>query len=149
MLRKILVFLFVFFSLSLAIPVLAETITGSTNPTTTSSVATKIACVEGAVATREAAIGVAVKTHTDAVNAAYLTRSIELAGAYSNTTVKTVQAGVKVAWADFNKSIKSAAITWKTSRNTIWSTFRASVKACKSPAGVSDSVNSSSEVSGQ
>lgn len=130
---------------SLALPALAQT----TSTGATATTATKIACVSTAVATREAAIDTAVTAHADAVNTAYKTRAIELAGAYSNTTAKTVQAGVKVAWADFSKSVKSAATKWKSARNSAWSSFRTSAKACKAPAGVSDSANSSAEVSGQ
>jgi len=138
MIKKILTISGMFLALSLvATPALAA------------ATSAQIACVGVAVATREAAIDAAVTTHTQAVGAAYSTRAIELAGAYSNTTAKTLQAGVKVAWADFSKSVKSAATAWRTNRNTAWSTFRTAVKACKAPSTVSDSTNSSSEVSGQ
>ena len=130
---------------SLALPALAQTTSAGATTTT----ATKIACVGTAVATREATIDAAVTAHTDAVNAAYKTRAIELAGAYSNTTAKAVQAGAKVSWADFSKSVKSATTKWKSARDSAWSIFRTSAKACKAPVGVSDSTNSSVEVSGQ
>lgn len=151
MFRKILMFSISFFVLSLiALPVLAETTT--TDIVTSAPVVTtsaKIVCVANAVSVRETAIGVAVAAHSDAIKAAYATRVNELAGAYSNTNVKAVQAGVRVSWADFNKSVKSASNTWKTSRNNIWSAFRVSLKSCKAPAGVSDGAHSGSEVSGQ
>ena len=125
-----------------------QTLTTSVSTSDSPSTATKIACVGAAVAAREAALGTAVKTHTEAVEAAYTTRAIELSGAYSNTTAKTVQAGVKVSWADFNKSVRTAAATWKESRNSAWSAFRTAVKACKAGGDVTDASNSGSEVSG-
>lgn len=111
--------------------------------------ADKIACVRAAIATRENAIQSAVSDHQKAVQGAYATRLNELTGAYSNSNVKAVQAGVKVSWADFNKTIKSASVKWKASRTEIWAAYRAAAKACKAPAGVSDSSNSGSEMSGQ
>ena len=69
--------------------------------TATAATSAQIACVGAAVATREAAIGSAVTAHASAVSAAYSTRANELAGAYSNTTTKTLQVGIKTAWADF------------------------------------------------
>ncbi len=139
-----------FLAFSFAVmPVLAEDVPNliATPPKTTT--ADKIACVRTAVAARESVMAAAVAVHAQAVQAAYTTRALELDGAYSNSNVKAVQAGVKVSWADFKKSIKSASAKWRTSRNDAWSAFRAATKACKSPAGVSDSGNSGSELSGQ
>ena len=140
-------------SLMIVTSVLAEEAnTTGVSPTALTSTATtseKIACVKTAVATRETALAGAIATYNTAVSAAYATRANELAGAYSNTTVKTVQAGVKVSWADFKKSIKSANKAWVASRNTAWSAFKTAAKACKSPAGVSDSANSVSDMKGQ
>ncbi len=110
---------------------------------------TEIACVKTAIATREAAIDAAVGVHASAVQAAYATRATELSGAYSNTTAKTLQVGIKTAWADFNKTVKAAATVWKTSRNSAWSAFRTAAKACKATSSITDSTNSGSEVSGQ
>ncbi|HEV7424662.1 MAG TPA: hypothetical protein VGO21_05780 [Candidatus Paceibacterota bacterium] len=156
MLKKIIAVSGIVMSLALALPVLAETSvttnttdgTGATSVTMDTSTSAKIACVGVAVAAREAALDAAVATHADALKAAYATRATELAGAYANTTAKGVRAGVKIAWADFTKSVKSAANTWKTSRNAAWSAFRTGAKACKPPSGVSDSTSSSAEVSG-
>lgn len=120
--------------------------TSAKNPVV--DVAAKIACVRSAVSVREAAMVSAVATHAEAIKAAHATRVNELDGAYSNTTTKAVQAGVKVAWADFNKSVKAATKAWKTNKNAAWATFRTAVKDCKAPSGVSDSGNSGSEVSG-
>ena len=131
------------------LPVLAEELSNPVLAPARTTTADKIACVRTAVAARESVIAAAVATHSQAVQAAYTTRALELDGAYSNSNVKAVQAGVKVSWADFKKSIKSATAKWKTSRNNAWSAFRAAVKVCKSPAGVTDSANSGSEVSGQ
>ena len=111
--------------------------------------AAKIACVKIAVAAREAALGTAVAAHAQSVQAAYATRANELAGAYSNTTAKTLKIGVKVAWADFNKSIRSATKSWKDNRNAAWSAYRTAVKECKAASDISDASNSGSEVSGQ
>ncbi len=108
-----------------------------------------IACVGTAVTTREAALGAAVAVHAQAVAAAYSTRATELSGAYSNTMVKTLKPGIKVSWADFNKSVKSASEKWKTSKNAAWATFRTAVKACKATSEMTDASNSASEVSGQ
>ncbi len=132
----------------IAVPALAQTTATITATTTVSTTATKIACVGAAVATREAAIDAAVTVHDQAVEAAYTTRATELAGAYSNTTAKTVQAGVKVSWADFTKSTRAAGLAWRTTRNAAWTAFRKAATACKAPAGVSDSANSGAEVSG-
>lgn len=139
-----------FFALLLVtVPVLAQNISNPTVVSVKTSTADKITCVRTAVTARESAIEVAISVHAQAIHDAYATRAMELDGAYSNTNVKAVQAGVKVSWADFNKSVKSASAKWKTSRNTAWSTYRAAVKVCKAPSGVSDSANSGSEVSGQ
>ena len=131
-------------------PVLAEDISSPTvvAPAKTTT-AEKIACVRTAVAARESVIAAAVATHAQAVQAAYTARALTLDGAYFNSTVKAVQAGVKVAWVGFNRSIKSATAKWKTSRNDAWSAFRAAAKACKSPAGVTDYGNSSLEFKGE
>jgi hypothetical protein len=138
MFRKIIGVSVIVVVLAMALPALAQ------------NTSVKITCVETAVATREAALDAAITAQTSALNAAYTVRARELAGAYSNiTTAKAVQAGTKVSWADFSKSVKSAAAAWRTSRNAAWSAFRTAAKACKAPAGVSDSANSGSEVSGQ
>lgn len=146
MIKKVIGFLFlvVFSFVSLA-TVFAQGEVANTI-TSTSSTSDKIACVKTAVLVREASIIVAYNTYTNAVNAAYATRTNELTGAYSNKTVKEVQAGVKVSWADFNKTTKAANKTWTTNRNTAWSTFKTATKACKSPSGVSDFGNSGLEV---
>ncbi len=156
--KKVLVLGSMLLLLSLAVfPAFAETdvTPAATTVTNTATVTTraadvvaKIVCVKTAVATREAALAVAVATHSQAVQAAYATRANELAGAYSNTTLKKLQAGVKVSWVDFNRSIKAATKAWKTNKNAIWATFRTAVKACKASSDVSDSANSGSEVSG-
>ncbi len=148
--KKFLMLSGLFLALSVAImPVLAEDVSVPIVITAKSSTADKIACVRTAVAARESTIASAVAVQTQAVHDAYATRALELDGAYSNSNVKAVQAGVKVSWADFNKSIKSATAKWRASRNTAWSTFRTATKTCKSPAGVTDSANSGSELSGQ
>ena len=121
----------------------------STAITKVADVAARIVCVGTAVATREAVLATAMATHTQAIQAAYATRANELAGAYSNTTVKTLQTGVKVAWADFNKSVKAATKTWKDSRNAAWSAYRTAAKSCKATSDISDSGNSGFELSGQ
>lgn len=158
MFRKTATFSSVLLLLSLVVaPVSAQTTAGTTASVSASAkaaakaadVAAKIACVASAVGVREAAISAAYAKHSEAVSAAYTTRANELWGAYSNTTAAKVQVGVKVSWAGFNKTVKSAANTWKTSRNAAWSAFRSAVKACKAPGGVSDSSNSGSEPSGQ
>lgn len=148
--RKILMVSGMLIAFSLTVmPALAEDVSSLNVVPTKISTADKIACVRTAVAIRESAIQAAFSAHAQAVQNAYATRANELSGAYSNSNVKAVQAGVKVSWADFKKSSKSAAAKWKTSRNSAWSTFRVAAKACKSPVGVSDSANSSFEVSGQ
>lgn len=162
MYKKFLVFGSVLLVLSFVVfPAFAETGVTSTAAITTTAitkaeknaakvadVAAKIACVKTAIATREAAFATAVATHSQAVQAAYSTRANELAGAYSNTTIKTLQAGVKVSWIDFNKSIKSATKAWNVNRDVAWSVFRALVKTCNAPVGVTDGGNSSSEIKG-
>lgn len=134
--------LFLFLSL-IAVPALAQT----TNAV--SATATKIACVGAAVATREAALDAAVATHLSSEQNAYTVRATELAGAYSNATAKTLQVGVKTSWADFNKSVKTAATVWRTSRNAAWSAFRTAAKSCKATSAITDSAHSGSEISGQ
>jgi hypothetical protein len=148
MIKKIIGISLVVLSLLIIVPVFAESEVGGA-VTTASSTADKIACVKGAVIARENAISLAFQTYTNTANAAYATRTNELTGAYLNSTVKTVQAGVKVSWADFNKSMKSANKKWTTDKNAAWTTFKAATKTCKSPVGVSDSANSTSEVKGQ
>jgi hypothetical protein len=127
----------------------SNTVSTTSNTNKNATNAQKIACVAAAVATREAALGAAISVHGSAVSAAYTTRATVLAGAYANTTPKAVRAGVKVAWADFTKSIKSANSKWRESRNTAWSTFRSAAKACKAGSDITDSSNSGSETSGQ
>jgi hypothetical protein len=153
MMKKIISVFMIVASLMIVTSVLAENTATVTNTlptaTTVTTTSQKIACVKTAIAVRENALAGAITTYNTAISAAYATRANELAGAYSNTTVKKVQAGVKVSWADFKKSIKSANKAWVTNRNTAWSTFKTATKACKSPAGVSDSANSVSEMKGQ
>ncbi len=154
--RKILMLSGLLVALSLAVsPVFAQDGVGVTSSTSTKAVtraaevASKIACVASAVSVREAALGAAFSTHSASVQAAYATRANELAGAYSNTTADKVRPGVKVAWEDFNRSVKNAKSAWKTSRDAAWTAFRSAAKACKVPSGVSDSAHSDSEPSGQ
>jgi hypothetical protein len=147
--KKVIGFSLIALSLIIVIPVFAENAPSATSAVAATSVADKIACVKGAVIAREGAISTAYATYTSAVSAAYSTRTNELTGAYTNSNIKAVQAGVKVSWADFNKSVKSANKAWTTNRNTAWSTFKTAAKACKSPVGVSDSANSISEIKGQ
>jgi hypothetical protein len=153
MIKKIIGIFVIVLSLIIVVPALAEDTANSNAPVFTSTAltttATKIACVKTAIDASETAIATAFTTYNTAVSAAYATRANELAGAYSNSTVKTVQAGVKVSWTGFNKSVKSATKAWTASRNTAWSAFKTATKACKAPAGVSDSVNSSLEIKGQ
>jgi hypothetical protein len=155
MLKKIIGFSLVVMSVVFAVPVLAEeavntntTVGGSLSVSAVapSTTADKIACVKAAVAVREAALALALGKHSESVGAAYATRANVLAGAYSNTTKIAVRAGVKVAWADFSKSVKSANETWKASRRSAWSAFKTSTKACKM-TDVSDSGNSGIELS--
>ncbi len=150
MFRKIFMFSVLLFVLSLiASPVLAVNTTTGALSTKSTDVAAKIACVAAAVSVRESTISTAYSTYSAAILAAYSTRANELAGAYSNTTADKAKAGVKVAWAGFNKTKKSANSTWKGSRESAWTVFRSAVSACKSPAGVSDSSNVSSEPKGE
>ncbi|MEK7128210.1 MAG: hypothetical protein AAB933_01425 [Patescibacteria group bacterium] len=148
----------VFSSLLLALSLVTAPVSAQTTASTTASqraaakvadVAAKIKCVAEAVSAREVAISAAFAKHGEAVAAAYSTRANELAGAYSNTTVAKVRVGVKVAWADFNKTKKAAANIWREAQRGAWSAFRSAVSACKAPTGVSDSSNSSSEPSVQ
>ncbi len=132
-------------SLMLGLPVLAETNTNVVVSKKSETSATKIECVGRAIATRESSLASAFNTHSEKVSAAYATRANELSGAYTNNTVKATQAGVKVAWAGFNKTVKAAKADWKTNKNTIWSDFKKSAALCKAETGVSDSANSSSE----
>ena len=154
MFKKTLVFSGLLLAVSLVvIPALAQTTANTTASQKVTAkaagVAAKIKCVADAVSVREVAISAAFAKHVEAVAAAYSTRANELAGAYSNTTAVKVQVGVKVAWADFNKSRKAAGNTWKEAQKGAWSTFRSAVSVCKAPTGVSDSSNSISEPSVQ
>lgn len=155
MLKKIIGFSLVVMSLVVVVPAFAEeagTTSGTTGGTLSVSGvaptnnAEKIACVKAAVAERESALSGAVLKHQQSVNAAYSTRVAELAGAYSNTTAKNVRAGVRVAWADFSKSMKSANDTWRSERKAAWSKFKDATKACKAN-DISDSGNSGAELS--
>ena len=137
----------IIFSFVFVTSVLAQT--ENTGTATLVSASDKITCVKTAVLAREASIISAYGTYTSAINAAYATRTNELTGAYSNSTAKAVQAGVKVSWADFQRTTKAANKAWVTNRNTAWSIFKVATKACKSPAGVSDSAHSGFEVKGQ
>ncbi len=112
-------------------------------------VAAKITCVSAAVEVREAALQAAVAKRSASVAAAYTTRANVLKGAYMNTTSAKVQVGTKIAWADFNKTIRLSTATWKASHTAIWSTFKSAVTTCKAPSGVSDASNSTTEVSSQ
>jgi len=94
------------------------------------------------------ALDAAVATHLSSVQTAYATRATELAGAYSNTTAKTLQVGVKTAWTDFNKSVKAATTAWRTAATPLGQPSKSGY-CMQSSAGVSDSANSGSEVSGQ
>lgn len=141
---SILVAFFIVFSF--AVIVSAEETTATNTTTTSGELVTKIACVKTAIATREASLAGAVSTHNASISAAYATRANELAGAYSNTTTKAVQNGVRTSWADFNKTLKAANKTWRTNRDTVWTTYKTALKACKAPSQVSDHTNASGEL---
>ncbi len=155
MFRKILMFSVLLFGLSLLVsPVFAVGTSASVTASAKASakateVAAKIACVGKAVAVRESTLSTAFSAHSQSMSAAYATRANELAGAYSNTTTASVQAGVKVSWADFKKTTQSANAKWKGDKSAAWTVFKNSVSACKAPSGVSDSANSSAEPKGE
>jgi hypothetical protein len=89
-----------------------------------------------------------MSTLTLVENGAYSAREAALASAYSQTTPKAVAAAVKTAWSTFTTTTKNARTHWQTARTTAWSTYRTAAAACKAPAGVSDSANSTSDLSG-
>ena len=127
---------------------LAET-TGTVTPnTTTADMTAKIQCVGAAVDTRESAIDSAMTTFNASTNLAYSARATALHQAYALTTAVSVRAAVKVAWTAFKTSMQTARKTWQSAKMSAWSTFKTAAKACRAPAGVSDSANSSSESTG-
>ncbi len=125
-----------------------STVSTSTNTGGTSPVAAKIACVGAAVNTREQAIDAAMTAFTVSSNAAYAARATALQQAYTNTTLAAVRAAVKVAWSDFNTSMKAARKTWLAARNDAWSAYGKAAAACKAPGGTGDGAHISSEASG-
>lgn len=112
--------------------------------------ATDIACVGAAVAAREAALSSAMQTHGGAVLAAYTSRASALASAYGASDPKTVRTGVRKAWDDFGKAMKTAKKEWQSAREKAWSGFKAAVKQC-GPANeqIADTGNASSESRGE
>ena len=130
-----------------AVPAFAQTTASTT--TASSNVTASIACVGTAVDARETTIDTAINAHSAAVTAAYTARATALQQAYKGATKAQVNRDVKAAWSTFSKATKAANTAWKTSHNSAWSTFKTASKACKAPSGVSDSTNSTSEVSVQ
>ncbi len=113
------------------------------------SVSEKIACVGAAIVTRETALDAGVMAHAQSVQAAYTTRATALKQAYSATTTIQLKGSVKASWSVYSSSIKSATKTWKTTQANAWTAFKVAAKNCNPPAGVSDSFNSSAELTGQ
>ncbi len=133
-------------AMSMAVPVLGETVAAGTP----SVPATSVSCVAGAVSTREQALGGAMTTYTQAVTGAYAMRATALGQGYALTGGNgSIKSAVQSAWSVFGTSVKSARKGWQTSRMTAWSQFRSAVKACKVPSAVSDGGNSGLEASGQ
>ena len=161
--KNIIVITSVGIMLIMALPAFAQqtggatgaTLTTSTVPATTGSMpstgsASKIACVGAAVNTREQALITGVTTYGQSVNVAYSARAAALAQAYTQTGGNgVIKTATKAAWSTFTASTKSARAGWTTARKAAWSQFVSDAKACKAPASVSDSGNSSSEVSGK
>ncbi len=145
MLNKKLVISSAILALSLALPVFAQTPKAASD-----AVSGAISCVSVAVTARENALFVALGTHVQSVQNAYGVRGTSLAQAYTHVPdVGLVRSDIKAAWSTFRASIKSATKTWQGARNTAWSQFKTAARACKAPASVTDTSNSSSEVSGQ
>ena len=144
MLKNTLAFSTALIMLAITVPAFAQTSTS----TMASSVAAKIACVGTAVNAREQSIDAAITAFTGATNAAYAARATALQQAYTNTTLKTANQAVKVAWSAFNASVRSARKAWQTARSTAWSVYGKAATACKAPVGTGDGSNSTSEVSG-
>ena len=104
-----------------------------------------IACVKPAIATREAALAAGWSTYADAKSAAYTARASALATAYTNAMFNTVKDDVKIAWATFRNTTKSARSTWFRTRGTAWRTFKAAAKTCKATSAANDSRNASAD----
>jgi hypothetical protein len=149
MVKKIIAFSALAFTLAVAVPALAETNT-AVNTTSTASVPMSqvISCVGSAVATREAALGAGITTNASAASAAYTARASALASAYTATTSKELRMALNTAWSAFNTSMKSARKDWMKTRNGAWSAFRTAARACKATSLVTDSAHASAESSG-
>ena len=111
----------------------------------TTSESTVIGCVKPAIATREAALAAGWSTYADAKSAAYTARASALATAYTNAMFNTVKDDVKIAWATFRNTTKSARSTWSRTRGAAWKTFRAAAKTCRATSAVNDSGNASAD----
>ena len=111
----------------------------------TTSESTVIACVKPAIATREAALAAGWSAYADAKSAAYTARANALATAYTNATYSALRDDVKIAWATFRNTTKSARSTWFRTRGTAWRTFRAAAKVCKATSAANDSRNASAD----
>lgn len=104
-----------------------------------------IACVKPAIATREAALAAGWSAYADAKSAAYTARANALATAYTNATYSALRDDVKIAWATFRNTTKSARSTWSRTRGAAWKTFRAAAKTCRATSAVNDSGNASAD----
>ena len=131
---------------AMTLPALAQTTPVAANTSTSTNA--KTVCVGSAVAAREQSIDAAMVTLTQATNSAYTARAKALIQAYMLPTSTEVKAATKSAWSTFSSSMSAARKVWQSSRNDSWTTFKKAAGQCKATTGISDSVHSTSESSG-
>jgi len=108
------------------------------------------ACIGVAVLAREDRLGRALETYTDDLQDAYRKRADDLRLAYvwNLTGLQGIKDLKKVAWTNFNTSIKNARNKWQTTRNEWWAYYRVAGNLCGAPSGTGDGSFSGYEVKG-
>jgi len=110
--------------------------------------AAMIACVGTAVNTRESSLIAGQETLSASINSAYEARAGALKTAYAQTSAEGVRSSVKSAWQKFQSSTKSAQTAWRSTSKRAWDAYNSAVKSCKAPSTITDTANTTLEVTG-
>lgn len=99
--------------------------------TSNSDNALDLNCLQTALTTREKAISASYDTMSTSIKSALSTRQTELTAAWALTDNKARRTERKSAWDKFNKAVREAKKTYKTSVSNAWKQFHLDGKACK------------------
>ena len=126
-------------TLAIAVPVFADTATG----TTSQKLKIDTACMQSAVSKREAAIASGFSAYSSTVSSALSTRASAFASAWGLTSAKARNTALKAAWKAYRSSVSSARSAWSKARQSAWVTFYSARKSCGTNATAEDTTTHS------